>query len=143
MLLYKQGRFYYDGISFILPDNFCLYTNIGVEYDNGIAFINPEQNIVVEQFICETNGDIKECFSNSIKEGNFSYIIPITEVTINRLSGWYCLHKNRKEQTFEVRLDVENNKEFSCCIYSRNGKNIVELMKQTVYKSIVEGIRKE
>lgn len=143
MLQYKKGRFYCEGVSFEIPENFYYDTNIDLMFDNGMEFLSPDKKIIVEFSLRQTNKSTDVDLQNNIDDvESYVMIDPITPITINELHGHQCYYHDSKEHYYLVHLKVSDEYQFIYCLRSIE-KDLKEALQEPEFKRTLMEIRKD
>ena len=111
-VLYKEGRFHIDNVSFILPDNTYVSTVTEIELDNGMGIVSADQRVVVIVMGNEIAESAKESIESIFDaEVNQKKLSEIEEVTIAGLTGYKVMYEDYKSINIECCFDVMNGEE--------------------------------
>ena len=118
MLQYKNHRFYYEGVSFALPDGYYLDTNYGDGAEDALDFWTKDMSlrlrIAVEH---ETKGPVQE-LNSVIRDLEDCVVLEGPEANLlNGLAGYRATYDSGRRQYCEMRYVV-----------SGTGENQTELM---------------
>lgn len=110
MLLHKNHRFYYEGVSFAIPDGYYLDTNYGDGAANALDFWTKDKSlrirIAIEQ---ETKGSLEEL--NSVIQ-DLEDCIVLEEpkaILMNGLTGYRAVYDSGRRQYYEIRCAVSGS----------------------------------
>ena len=111
-VLYKEGRFHIDNVSFILPDNTYVSTVTEIELDNGMGIVSADQRVVVIVMGNEIAESAKESIESIFDaEVNQKKLSEIEEVTVAGLTGYKVMYEDYKSINIECCFDVMNGEE--------------------------------
>lgn len=134
-VLYKEGRFHIDNVSFALPDNCFVSTVTEIELENGIGIVSADQRVVVIVMGNEVAENAKESIESVFdSETSQKKLGEIEEVTVAGLKGYKVMYEDYKSTNIECCLDVgeaPNLKTLTIWAYTDNafGEGAVEDMK--------------
>ncbi len=142
MLLYKQGRFYTKGASFIIPDGFYLDTSPDLCYDVGMTALDPTCSHSYIWAIFVSYQGTKETLEDLPQMG-CRLLTKSTPIQINGLSGhWIIWTMGIGSGCYEVRFDLGGNKHFTLMMDAHEC-DIHKIMESAEFHSVLEGIRAE
>lgn len=105
MLLYKNGRFYSDKFSFLLPEGFYFEDDPEVNYEHGFCAWPPGRDYLCVWHIYENSrGSAVELANWLLPECGFVGLSPVTPIQVNGLSGHYLLYKTGGTNTMRPVL---------------------------------------
>lgn len=112
MLLYKNHRFYFEGVSFAIPNGYYLDTNYGDGAENSLDFWTKDMSlrirIAIEQ---ETKGPLKE-LNSVIRELEDCVVLEGPDVILqNGLAGYRAIYDTGRRQYCEMRYAVSGGGE--------------------------------
>ena len=118
MLLYKNQRFYFEGVSFAIPDGYYLDTNYGDGAENSLDFwtkdVSLRIRIAIEQ---ETKGPLKE-LNSVIQDLEDCVVLEGPDAILHDgLAGYKAIYDTGRRQYCEMRYAI-----------SGSGDNQTELM---------------
>ena len=107
MLLYKNHRFFYEGVSFAIPDGYCLDTNYGDGAEDSLDFWTADKSLRIRIAIeketkgprAELNYVIRELEECVVLEGPKA-------VMMNGLAGYQATYDTGSRQYCELRFSV-------------------------------------
>ena len=107
MLQYKNHRFYYEGVSFALPDGYYLDTNYGDGAEDALDFWTKDMSLHIRIAIeHETKGPLKE-LNSVIQELEECVVMEGPEANIlNGLAGYRAIYDTGRRQYCEMRYAV-------------------------------------
>lgn len=110
MLLHKKHRFYYEGVSFTIPDGYYLDTNYGDGATDALDFWTKDKSlrirIAIEQ---ETYGPLTE-LNFAIRELEDCIVLEKPEaVLINGLTGYRAVYDSGRRQYCEIRCALSGS----------------------------------
>ena len=118
MLQYKNHRFYYEGVSFALPDGYYLDTNYGDGAEDALDFWTKDMSLRIRIAIeHETKGPLQE-LNSVIRDMEDCVVLEGPEANLlNGLAGYRATYDSGRRQYCEMRYVV-----------SGTGENQTELM---------------
>ena len=140
MLIYKQGRFWDEGVSFCIPDGFFLETDPDVNYERGIGAWNPTQTCLYMWVISDDEVGTREGLEKA--SCDFKRLSEITPITLNGLSGHWVAYNTRFEEYYEVRFALPGGKQLALILEKEGGKIKTDMDSQE-FKDALSGIRAE
>ena len=107
MLLYKNHRFYFGGVSFAIPDGYYLDTNYGDGAENSLDFWTKDMSlrirIAIEQ---ETKGPLEE-LKSVIRDLEDCVVLEGPDAILqNGLAGYKAIYDTGRRQYCEMRYTV-------------------------------------
>lgn len=118
MLLHKSHRFYYEGVSFAIPDGYYLDTNYGDGAADALDFWTKDKSLRIRIAIeRETKGPLAEL--NSVIR-NLEDCIVLEDpdaILLNGLTGYRAVYDSGRRQYCEIR-----------CAMSGSGDQQTEIM---------------
>lgn len=137
MLLYHNHRFHCNGISFEIPDGFYLETAPGTETEDKICLYSPDQEydlgIGVERDCASSADELAICMRES------RVIEPITPVVVNGISGHHAVYGYRRDQYYELRLDIDDGFLFTFVIHTND--NILDYKDRPEILAAIQVVR--
>ena len=118
MLLYKNHRFYFEGVSFAIPDGYYLDTNYGDGAENSLDFWTKDMSLRIRIAIDqETKGPLEE-LKSVIRDLEDCVVLEGPDAILqNGLAGYKAIYDTGRRQYCEMR-----------CTVSGSGDNQSELM---------------
>lgn len=118
MLQYKNRRFYYEGVSFAMPDGYYLDTNYGDGAEDALDFWTRDMSLRIRIAIeRETKGPLAE-LNSVIRDLEDCVVIEGPEAhLLNGLAGYKATYDTGRREYCEMRYVV-----------SGDGNNLTELM---------------
>ena len=142
MILFQNGRFYRDKVSFLVPDGFYFEEDREINEEHGFCVWSPEKD-----FLCSWNfyegcmGSRAELENWLSPECGFTPLSPITPIQINGLPGHFLLYKNQRDQYYEARFDLGKGEELSFLVeVPRGGRDIRQIVDSTTFKMVLNGM---
>lgn len=146
MLLFKNGRFYAQYISFILPDGCYLDSNPPFSYDYGISAWDEKKEIRMDVF---EDGYSK---SGNIQKDMYQYLFidgdsyeqdsPILQAELNGLSGYDVFYHTDSKDHYEFWFELP--KKPSGVIFVQCPRGITSNIKELpLIREFLGNIRKE
>lgn len=143
MLLYKQGRFYTEGASFIIPDGFYLDTSPDLCYDVGMTALDPTRSHSYTWAIFVSYEGTKETLESLPLIGCELLSKNSKPIYMNGLSGhWIIWTMGIGSGCYEARFDLGGNKHFTLMMDAHEC-DVYEILKSPEFRFILEGIRAE
>lgn len=143
MLLYQNGRFYRDNISFAIPDGFYVEDDGDVTDEYGFCAWDPAREyLCCWRFYEDCLGTAEELGGWFLPECGMVPITEIAPIRRNGLSGHFVLYRDRRRQYYELRFDLGEGREFSLLAETRR-KDIRRLVDAPAFQAVLEGIRAE
>lgn len=107
MLLYKNHRFYYEGVSFAIPDGYYLDTNYGDGAEDALDFWTKDMGLRVRIAIeHETKGPLQE-LNSVIQDLEDCVVLEGPEANLlNGLAGYRATYDTGRRQYCEMRYAV-------------------------------------
>ena len=110
MLLYKNHRFFYEVVSFAIPDGYCLDTNYGDGAEDSLDFWTADKSLRIRIAIeketkgprAELNYVIRELEECVVLEGPKA-------VMMNGLAGYQATYDTGSRQYCELRFSVSSH----------------------------------
>lgn len=140
MLLYKQGRFYTEGVSFLVPDGFYMETLAPVYFENGFMTRDTTKSHSYNWAAYPTEWRAKEELDKRV-ELDMRFIDPITPIQINGLSGYWLAFAGATE-CYEAQFDLPGHRLFMLLVDAL-GDSIRDIMTTSDFKAVLRGIRAE
>lgn len=141
MLLYKNGRFYSDKFSFLLPEGFYFEDDPEVNYEHGFCAWPPGRDYLCVWHIYENSrGSAVELANWLLPECGFVGLSPVTPIQVSGLSGHYLLYKNRRNQYYEARFDLGDGEELSFLVETA-GEDIRGFVGTPAFHAALSGIQ--
>ena len=142
MLIYKQGRFWAEGISFQIPDGFYLDTSPDLCYDVGITALDPTRSHSYVWAIFVSYQGTKETLEDLPQMG-CRLLSKIASIQIGGLPGhWVIWTMGIGSGCYEARFDLGGNKHFTLMMDAHKC-DIHEIIESAEFRSVWEGIRAE
>ena len=144
-VLYKEGRFHIDNVSFALPDNCFVSTVTEIELENGIGIVSADQRVVVIVMGNEVAESAKESIESVFdSETSQKKLSEIEEVTVAGLKGYKVMYENYKSINIECCFDVklgEESRSITVWAYTdkRFGEDAIADM-QSMFDKVIEDI---
>lgn len=109
MLLYKNQRFYFEGVSFAIPDGYYLDTNYGDGAENSLDFWTNDMSlrirIAIEQ---ETKGPLKE-LNSVVQDLEDCVVLEGPDAILQKgLAGYSAIYDTGRRQYCEMRYAVSD-----------------------------------
>lgn len=140
MLLYKDGWFYGEKVSFQIPDGFYFENDPDMTGEYGFCAWGPKRKtLFCWRFYEDCAGSAEELrtwFSPDSGTVPLSGIIPIK---IHGLTGHYALYRTRREQYYEARFDLGEGEEFVLLVELREG-DIRDIVTAPELKAVTDKI---
>lgn len=109
MLHFKDGKFHAPGVSFAIPDGFFLDTETESQYEYGLNYFSPKQDIYFSIFVDEECGDIQEEMEELLEPGSGLYLQgAITPYNRNGLAGYESRYTDGEHDYYEARFQIPN-----------------------------------
>ena len=107
MLQYKNHRFYYEGVSFALPDGYYLDTNYGDGAEDALDFWTKDMSLRIRIAVeHETKGPLQE-LNSVIRDLEDCVVIEGPEANLlNGLAGYRATYDSGRRQYCEMRYVV-------------------------------------
>lgn len=106
MLLFKNGRFYAQYISFVLPNGCYLDTNppIAEEYGMSIWIESHGIRLDLSEDDTDSSGNLKEKMHNYLfeKADSFDQDSDIAEIVVNGVTGYEVLYHDKDTDYYEI-----------------------------------------
>ncbi|MBQ4624317.1 MAG: hypothetical protein IJB51_07240 [Clostridia bacterium] len=116
MLHYVNHRLIGGGVSFQIPDGYFIDLVPGIEFDNGVRLLSPDESFSVELRVEEDcEGAVKELTSvlNDLEPVEICSVEPIT---MNGLSGYHATYRCLRYQFYEAWFDVDKTTALSLAV---------------------------
>jgi len=149
MLMHKKGRFYINGLSFVLPDDVCVLTR-ETPYNNlnGFVLTGLDQRF---QVIIDTEDDIENPEEYFKTDGFTKHMHILSEIKTyenNGIKGAYVFCETKSEQYCEMRLSlpVLNDEAtiLSVCVLVQKGSLTIEQAVEAPFiKELLSSIKKD
>lgn len=141
MLLYKDGRFYGERVSFAIPEGFYVEDDRDVTDEYGFCAWDPEREYLCCWRFYWDCGDTKEELAKWFcPDCGITPLSEIAPIQINGLRGHSVLYQTRSEQYYEARFDLGEGEEFALLVETR-GQNIRRIIESPTFKCVLEGIQ--
>lgn len=145
MFFYQKNRFYTDGLSFQLPEEFYLDTSSEEKSMDGITLYPKEETFELELMVVHDSMDaileLKRLFSEIPK---FSLKEPITPFLQNGLSGGQVTYHCAGTLYYEMRFNVQGRYEFSnFVLLITSNQSIQKAKSHPGVLSLIQSIRRE
>ena len=107
MLLYKNHRFYFEGVSFAIPDGYYLDTNYGDGAENSLDFWTKDMSLRIRIAIeLETKGPLVE-LNSVIRDLEDCVVLEGPDAILqNGLAGYRATYDTGRRQYCEMRYAV-------------------------------------
>lgn len=144
-VLYKEGRFHIDNVSFALPDNCFVSTVTEIDLENGIGIVSEDQRVVVVIMGNEIAENAKESIESVFdSETSQKKLSEIEEVTVAGLQGYKVMYEDYKSINIECCFDVklgEESRTITVWAYTdkRFGEDAIADM-QAMFDKVIEDI---
>lgn len=107
VLRYVNHRFIGRGVSFQIPDGYFIDLVPGIEIDNGVRLLSPDESFSVELRVEEDcEGAVKE-LSSVLNDLEPVEICSVGPIAINELSGYHATYRCLRHQYYEAWFDVD------------------------------------
>lgn len=140
MLLYKNGRFHANGVSFSLPDGFYLEADMEGIYECALSAWSPDKNIRFTWEIYKDDEDSMEALRSYVApQTGYRPLTDITVLKVNRLEGLALFYRGERVQIFEARFAIPSG---GCFAFGAEVKDesILRLYETEVFKAALSGI---
>lgn len=110
MLLYKNHRFHYEGVSFAIPDGYYLDTNYGDGASDALDFWTKDKALRIRIAIeHETKGPLAE-LNSIIRDLEDCVVLEgPQEVFMNGLAGYEAVYDSGRRQYYEMRYALSGS----------------------------------
>ena len=107
MLQYKNHRFYYEGVSFALPDGYYLDTNYGDGAEDALDFWTKDMSLRIRIAVeHETKGPLQE-LNSVIRDLEDCVVMDGPKANLlNGLAGYRATYDTGRRQYCEIRYAV-------------------------------------
>ena len=148
MLLYKQGRFYAGGISFVLPDNSCLVIFEAQNYyENGLEITDPQESMVIDISLDYAELPSKDFLDDILEGDSFKCLSETTPICIGGLSGHRTVYEAKYDRYCEYRFELPEYDEINSLEIlirvEKGGTDIFEAINSEMVLQLLNSIRKE
>lgn len=107
MLHFKDGKFHAPGVSFAIPDGFFLDTETESQYEYGLNYLSPKQDIYFSIFVEEEcrdiQGEMEELFE---PDGELQPQTELVPITWNGLAGYEAAYTDGENDYYETRFQI-------------------------------------
>ena len=103
-MIYLNNNFYVGGLSFKLPDFIYIVTNYERTLNNGFAYKNIDENVLVTFETVNAQGE-QYFHSKEFKENNFE-IESISRIGYGGIKGVAALYRSKKNEYYEIRYEL-------------------------------------
>lgn len=144
MLLFKNGRFYRNGASFMLPNNFYLDTAPDAEIEGLMAW-SSNKMIHIELGLDEETVDAKTSFEDYFEKGSELDIqvkSTMAPTIVNGLKGYQAYYASNGAAFVEYRLELPKGG-IMWIMFEQKGASLQELQKSEVVATMLKEIRRE
>ena len=126
MIQYKKGRFHYSGVSFVIPENYYIEPVTETISENTIELHSPDGNFILSFSIEETEeSTIDTLYMLFDGKWGFSPLQTIKPLQIHGLVGHCAIYRGGKDQYYEARFSLPENKHFIIIIRASHNLNIM------------------
>ena len=147
MLLYKNGRFYVDKLSFALPDNVYLQTDDApTYYASGLELKSADEKISLSVYAdledLPSKGYIDDLLSNPI----FIRKSETRQISVGGLQGHYAYYESGAHSHCEYRFDAEATEHcngITILVYVDKDVDIVNICQGELVQQLVQSVRAE
>lgn len=144
-VLYQQGRFHIDNISFSLPNNTYVSTVTEIEIENGMGIVSADERVIVmimgNNYAENARESIESIFD---PETEHKMIGEIEAVSIAGFDGYKVMYEDYKSVNIECCLDVNSDEVRTLTLWAQTDKQFgeaaVEDMK-TLLDKVVSDIK--
>lgn len=147
MLLYKNGRFYVDKLSFALPDNVYLQTDDApTYYASGLELKSADEKISLSVYAdledLPSKGYIDDLLSNPI----FIRKSETRQISVGGLQGHYAYYESGAHNHCEYRFDAEPTEQcngITILVYVDKSVDIVNICQGELVQQLIQSVRAE
>ena len=148
MLLYKQGRFYAGGISFVLPDNSCLVIFEAQNYyENGLEITDPQESMVIDISLDYAELPSKDVLDDILEGDSFKRLSETVPICIGGLRGHRTVYEAKYDRYCEYRFELPEYDEINSLEIlirvEKGGTDIFEAINSELVLQLFNSIRKE
>lgn len=141
MLLYKNGRFYGEKVSFLVPDGFYLEVDPEIIGEYGFCAWSPQRDcLCCWRSYDGCGGTAAELETRFFPECGCVPLSPVTPIQLNGLSGHFVFYRDLQKQYYEARFDLTDGDQLSFSVEAQ-GKDIRRLMDTPECKAVLTGIQ--
>jgi len=140
MLLYKGGRFYAEGVSFLVPDGFYMETVAPIYYEDGFITRDSTQAHTYDWAVFPVERTAKKEMEDRADSCE-RLISPVAPIQINGLSGYWLTFAGTSEY-YEAQFDLPNHTTFMLLVDAL-GDSIQDVMATPDFQAALHGIRAE
>lgn len=116
MLQYKNHRFYWEGISFQIPEGFFFDPVEGCDVLNAIRLFAPDESFTLELRMEEDCMGSEQELASVIHDLEPALVYPIAPLTVNGLQGHHATYRCRRTQYYEAWLEIGEGNALSLII---------------------------
>lgn len=143
MLLFKNGRFYSEKVSFIIPDGFYFEDDPDVIDEYGLCAWDPKKEFLFCWRFCEDcMGTARELESWFLPDCGMVPLSEIAPIQINGLSGHRVFYRTRQAQYYEARFALEEGRELVLLVEGQ-GRDVRKMAASPEFEAALYGIRGE
>ena len=125
MLLYKNHRFYYENISFQIPDGFY-YDSAPREESDNLIYLHPADESYDLQLRIEEDCDGSKAELDSvIYDLSATVVYPVAPISCGGLSGHHATYRSRRTQYYEAWFDLEDGRALTIVVETKG--NILDV----------------
>ena len=147
MLLYKNGRFYVDKLSFALPDNVYIQTDDApTYYASGLEMKSADEKINMSVYADLEEHSSKEYINDLLSNPIFIRKSETKQISVGGLVGHYAYYESGAHSHCEYRFDAEPTEHcngITILVYVDKSVDIVEITKGVLVQQLVQSARAE
>ena len=134
MFRYKNHRFYYDNISFQIPDGFFLDANPDEDTDDYLKLVAPDESYDIDIRFEQDCMDAKSELESVIHDLKAEILRPVAPICMNGLTGYHSTYRDKRTQYYEAWFDIEDSFTLDVIISTRG--NILTIDADAVIAAI-------
>ena len=127
MFLYHNHRFYWNNISFQIPNGFYLETEPEMEANAFLWLWFPDRQNSLTLHFFDDCMDTKTELENVISEITPQWSSPIEAITVNGLRGYHARYHLCHERYYEAWLQLEDSAAFNMVIKETTEQSDAEI----------------
>lgn len=147
MLLYKNGRFYVNKLSFALPDNVYIQTDDApTYYASGLEMKSADERINMSVYADLEEHSSKEYINDLLSNPIFIRKSETKQISVGGLVGHYAYYESGAHSHCEYRFDAEPTEHcngITILVYVDKRVDIVEITQCELVQQLIQSVRSE
>lgn len=113
-ILFKDGRFHMQNVSFCIPDGYYLDTDYDEPLGNvTIELISPDKKHRVSLLVSFVEIPLKEFLIDLVKDIGTHILCAPEAITVGGLHGYYTIYESSRKLYAEAIFDLEGSKDYN------------------------------